>query len=90
MSGTPSRRPIRQDELDSFRRDGFAILKDVYSKDEVDLLRETVLEDQMLKENVMNMVDGSGGVSRLTLWNHAGVKNGRFYQTEWLILTLTL
>lgn len=72
LSQAPSRRPLRKEELESYRRDGFVILKNVYNKDEIDLLRETVLEDDMLRHNVMDMVDSNGKVSRLSLWRHAG------------------
>ena len=71
-TGSLSRRPLVVSELESYRRDGFVVVKNVYSQAEVDLLRETVLDDNMVKNNVMNMVDGSGRTSRLTLWRHAG------------------
>ncbi|XP_065178827.1 L-proline trans-4-hydroxylase-like [Sycon ciliatum] len=67
-----SRRPLTAEELGKYRTDGFVILRDVYNQEEIDLLRETVLADQMLKENVMDMVDSSGKTSRLTLWRHDG------------------
>lgn len=67
-----SQRPVTDDELQAFRRDGFVRLRNFYDSDEVQLLHDTVIGDQLVHKHVMPMVDGDGLVSRLTLWNHAG------------------
>ena len=65
-------RPLSDAEVQAYRRDGYVRVRGVFDRDEVQLLLDTVLDDQLVHKHVMPMVDGEGMVSRLTLWNNAG------------------
>jgi len=55
----------------SYSDNGFLLVKAVFSHDEIKLLLDTVVGDSLLHDKSMPMLDGTGGVSKVTLWNHA-------------------
>lgn len=57
-------------DLEQYNRDGFLIVRKLFSDEEMDLLYKTAKEDQAIKENARANLDTQGGSSKLTLWNH--------------------
>ena len=66
------RGPITDEELVQYRRDGFVIVRQMFSSREIDLLGEAARQDRVLNEHSFGKADGEGGEVRLSLWNHPG------------------
>ena len=62
---------IEDSQLAAFGRDGFCIVRQMFDTDEIDLLRETTLEDRSLDE-ARALTDGEGGAARLKIWDQPG------------------
>ena len=65
-------RELTPDERSQYHADGFVIVKNMFSEDEVSILRSAIETDPLISGHVMPMGDGEGRVSKLTLWNKAG------------------
>lgn len=63
---------ISQDQINDFNKDGFILLKSLFNKEEIDLLKKTAVEDRELDKHSFGRADGEGGTVRLSLWNHPG------------------
>jgi ectoine hydroxylase-related dioxygenase (phytanoyl-CoA dioxygenase family) len=63
---------ISNDQINDFKKDGFILLKSLFDKDEIDLLKKTAVEDRELDKHSFGRADGEGGTVRLSLWNHPG------------------
>jgi ectoine hydroxylase len=63
---------ISPEQVQSYHRNGYVILRELFDHEEIGLLRRTAQEDRKLDELSYNRADGEGGVVRLTLWNHPG------------------
>lgn len=61
-----------QEHLNSYQEDGYVIIRDFFSRDEVALLLETYKKDKLIKESAINVDDNSGLNTKLTLWYNAG------------------
>jgi ectoine hydroxylase-related dioxygenase (phytanoyl-CoA dioxygenase family) len=63
---------ISQNQLNDFRKDGYILIKSLFDKEEIDLLKKTATEDRELDKHSFGRADGEGGTIRLSLWNHPG------------------
>ncbi len=63
---------ISHDQINDFKKDGFILLKSLFDKAEIDLLKKTAVEDRELDKHSFGRADGEGGTVRLSLWNHPG------------------
>lgn len=63
---------LSEDQLETYRRDGFVVLKGWFQPEEIDLLRRSAKEDKALDDHAFGRNDGEGGTVRLSLWNHPG------------------
>jgi ectoine hydroxylase-related dioxygenase (phytanoyl-CoA dioxygenase family) len=63
---------ISHDQINDFKKDGFILLKSLFDKEEIDLLKKTAVEDRELDKHSFGRADGEGGTVRLSLWNHPG------------------
>jgi len=63
---------ISKDQFHDFKRDGFILLRSLFDKKEIDLLKRTAVEDRELDKHSFGRADGEGGTVRLSLWNHPG------------------
>ena len=63
---------ISNDQINDFKKDGFILLKSLFDKEEIDLLKKTAVEDRELDKHSFGRADGEGGTVRLSLWNHPG------------------
>jgi len=61
-----------KDHLKSYQEDGYVIIRNFFSQEEVDLLLETYRNDKLVKESAINVDDNSGLNTKLTLWYNSG------------------
>lgn len=69
MSRTPLPRSAPADEAAAFARDGFVVVRGLFSPDEAARLRELARVDRELDEHVRARADAEGGLIRLALRN---------------------
>jgi ectoine hydroxylase-related dioxygenase (phytanoyl-CoA dioxygenase family) len=55
-------------QIAAYHRDGYLILKQFFSKPEIDKLYKTALEDNAMKKNALDLNDQTGKKTRLSLW----------------------
>jgi ectoine hydroxylase len=75
MDNPPRRNAVRNDalteeECDRYTEDGYLLIKEMLSREEVDLLGKAAREDRILDQHSYAKADGEGGTVRLSLWNH--------------------
>ena len=63
---------LSQNQLNEFHKNGFILIKSLFDKEEIDLLKKTAVEDRELDKHSFGRADGEGGTVRLSLWNHPG------------------
>jgi ectoine hydroxylase-related dioxygenase (phytanoyl-CoA dioxygenase family) len=63
---------ITQDQLNDFNKNGYILIKSLFDKEEIELLKKTAVEDRELDNHSFGRADGEGGTVRLSLWNHPG------------------
>jgi phytanoyl-CoA dioxygenase PhyH len=61
---------ISQDEVRKYHEDGFLLIKEMLSPEEIGLLGRAAREDRILDQRSYGQADGEGGTVRLSLWNH--------------------
>ena len=61
-----------KEHLEAYNRDGYVIIPQMFSQEEVDLLLETYKTDKLVKESAINVDDNSGMNTKLTLWYNSG------------------
>jgi hypothetical protein len=59
-------------EKASFNEDGFIIVRNLFSKEEINHLSEKAHNDNQMDKSASSMDDGKGNAVRLSLWNHPG------------------
>ncbi|MGA8027443.1 MAG: phytanoyl-CoA dioxygenase family protein [Bryobacteraceae bacterium] len=64
--------PLKDDLVEDFERTGFVLARNMFEKEEIDLLRRAAKEDRALDQHSFGKGDGEGGTVRLSLWNHPG------------------
>lgn len=55
-------------QIDTYQRDGYIVIKGLFSNAEVDKLYSTALEDDAMRKNALDLNDSSGKKTRLSLW----------------------
>jgi ectoine hydroxylase len=63
---------IQDEQVRFFEDEGYLVIKELLSADEVELLRSAAVADKALDEHAFSVKDGEGGAARLALWNHPG------------------
>lgn len=58
--------------LETYRRDGYVIIPEFFSKEEVALLLQAYHQDKLVRESAINVDDNSGMNTKLTLWYNSG------------------
>ncbi|MBC8032691.1 MAG: phytanoyl-CoA dioxygenase family protein, partial [Chitinophagaceae bacterium] len=56
------------EHLDTYHRDGYVVVRNFFSRPEVDLLHKIALEDDTMSKNSFDRVDASGLKTKLALW----------------------
>jgi hypothetical protein len=64
--------PLAADQLATFERDGYLLVKKLFDAEEIGLLLRSAKEDRALDQHAFGRADGEGGRVRLSLWNHPG------------------
>ena len=64
--------PLTQEQLHHYYEDGYLLVKGLFSKPEIELLKRAAKEDRELDKHSFSKADGEGGQVRLSLWNHPG------------------
>ena len=59
---------LTEEQVRSFHRDGYIIARNFCSKEEVDKLYRTAIEDHAMKNNALDLNDQTGKKTRLSLW----------------------
>jgi hypothetical protein len=65
-------RPLNDDQVDQFWRDGFLMVRGLFDREEMDLLLKTARQDSGMLSHEFGMKDRSGLAVKLSLWNHPG------------------
>ena len=65
----PATRELTSAEVSAYARDGFVIVRGLFSSAEADVLRTTIARDGVMEGKVMAMQDGTGRSARLSLWH---------------------
>ena len=63
---------LTSDQISDYERDGFIIVRGLFSSEETGLLAETARNDNAMDKSASSMDDGEGNAVRLALWNHPG------------------
>lgn len=59
-------------QMEAYQKDGFLLLKNLFSTEEIELLKKAAMEDRELDNRSYGRDDGEGGTVRLSIWNHPG------------------
>jgi ectoine hydroxylase-related dioxygenase (phytanoyl-CoA dioxygenase family) len=59
---------LSEDQIKSFNRDGYVIIKNFLSRQETDKLYTTAIEDSSISKNALDLNDLSGKKTKLSLW----------------------
>ena len=60
------------EDLASFQRDGFLLVRNLLNQQEVDLIRTALETDQSLQEQQIQLNDQNEGQTKLALWSNPG------------------
>ncbi len=55
-----------------FDRDGYVLIKNLFSNEEIALLRTAIETDPAISENFYNRKDADGAATKMVTWNHPG------------------
>lgn len=61
-----------KEHLNAYQEDGYVIIKEFFSPEEVGSLLDTYKNDTLIKESAINVDDNSGLNTKLTLWYNSG------------------
>ena len=65
-------KPLNQNQLNQFHRDGFLIVERLLDSEETSLLAEAARADAVMQDAAMDVRDTEGRTTNLSLWNHPG------------------
>jgi len=63
---------LKDSQVETYRRDGYVLAKNLFDSEEIELLSRTAKEDHELDRHAYGRDDGEGGKTRLSVWNHPG------------------
>ncbi len=63
---------ITEEQVKDFHRDGYVIVRNFFSSQEIEKLYSVAIEDQVMRSNAVDLNDQSGKKTRLTLWFNPG------------------
>ncbi|MBT8185787.1 MAG: hypothetical protein KJN76_13155 [Eudoraea sp.] len=77
---------LNEKQIESYKKDGFLLLKNLFDAQEINMLKEAALADRELDKRSYGRADGEGGTVRLTIWNHPGNNiYGMFARSERIV-----
>jgi len=65
-------RLLTEEQLSDYDRDGYIVVRNLFSKDEIDSLGHAARSDNEMDKSSTQRDDGEGNAVRLALWNHPG------------------
>jgi ectoine hydroxylase-related dioxygenase (phytanoyl-CoA dioxygenase family) len=73
-------------QLKQYHQEGYILMKNLFDKEEIELLHKSATEDRTLDAQSYGRKDGEGGTVRLSLWNHPGDNiYGMFARSERMV-----
>jgi ectoine hydroxylase-related dioxygenase (phytanoyl-CoA dioxygenase family) len=63
-----SKKVLSKEQIDSFKRDGYVVVKNFCSKQEIDRLYGIALADDAMRKNALDLNDQFGKKTKLSLW----------------------
>jgi ectoine hydroxylase-related dioxygenase (phytanoyl-CoA dioxygenase family) len=67
-----AKQPLTQDQIRQYQEDGYLIVREFYSAEEVSRLYRIAIEDNAISKHAINVNDSSGKRSKLSLWYKPG------------------
>ncbi|RIV25073.1 phytanoyl-CoA dioxygenase family protein [Fibrisoma montanum] len=64
--------PLTPEQIQQYRQDGYLIIKNFLSSDEVEKLYQVAIEDSAVSKHAINVNDSTGKRSKLSLWYKPG------------------
>ena len=64
--------PLSDQQIANYERDGYVFVRELFSTQEIQLLKETATNDHKMDQAASARDDGEGNSVRLSLWNHPG------------------
>ena len=61
-----------EEEIKNYHQDGYIVVRNLFSKEEINLLGQTARADNEMDKSSTKRDDGEGNAVRLALWNHPG------------------
>ncbi|MFI5163093.1 MAG: phytanoyl-CoA dioxygenase family protein [Sphingobacteriales bacterium] len=61
-------KPLTAQQMADYDRDGYLLVKNFCTQDEIDKLYKTAVEDDAMRKNALDLNDQSGKKTRLSLW----------------------
>ena len=59
---------LNETEVKAFHHDGYVIVKNLFTKQEIDKLYNIAVSDDVVKTNALDLNDQTGKKTKLTLW----------------------
>ncbi len=59
---------LSPDQIKSYQRDGFLLLKNLFNKEEVEKLYSAAIADDVMRKNALDLNDQTGKKTKLSLW----------------------
>ncbi len=60
------------DQLSTYQRDGFVMIRSLFDLEEIGILRQAIERDPQLRESLYDRKDSEGKATRMATWNHPG------------------
>lgn len=59
---------LNEEQIEAYHRDGFLIVKNLFSQEEIDKLYNSAIENSIMQKNAMDLNDQTGKKTKLSLW----------------------
>jgi hypothetical protein len=59
---------LTKEQIEKYHRQGYLIIKNLFSKPEIDKLMDVALQDDAMRKNALDLNDQTGKKTKLSLW----------------------
>lgn len=59
---------LNEEQIGAYHRDGFLVVKNLFSQEEIDKLYNSAIENSIMQKNAMDLNDQTGKKTKLSLW----------------------
>lgn len=84
---------LNNNQLESYHQDGYLVVKNLFSQEEIDKLNSSAVENSIMQKNAMDLNDQTGKKTKLTLWFTPGddvfgylIRSERMVNQVWQLL----